>query len=121
MAIDKVVLLISMGVLSRPFFLAYLCAKKKRNFFVIFCLLLALVVDYIIAYFIVSFFYNDVFLNQVVKTFASLFYSFCIFTPFLELYNYLKICVINNKVNLSKFLALLILCALMIAFNNYLM
>lgn len=117
--IDSFVLLMIMGVLSRPFSLLVLVYREKKcNFKYILIALFLCMCSFALAFVVVSSMFRYSFPNLLVKTMAKIFVSYCLFTPFEQFYLYLKDGIKKDDVKFTRIILYLIFCFFAIFLNS---
>lgn len=108
-----------MGVLSRPFSLLVLAHReKKRNFKNILIAFMLCICAFPLAFLFVSSMFRYSFPNLLVKTIAKLFISYCLFTPFEQLYLYLRVGIKKDDVKLSRIILYMFFCVFAVFLNS---
>lgn len=113
--LDSFVLLLIMGVLSRPFSLIGLILKEKRHTLKDVCVTIFLCLcSFAMAFMILSAKYEYSFPNLFVETMAELFIAYCLFTPFEQLYLYMRGGIKNGGIKLSTIIAYVVSCVFVV-------
>ena len=113
--LDSFVLLLIMGVLSRPFSLIGLILKEKRHTLKDVCVTIFLCVcSLALAFMILSANSEYSFPNLFVKTMAELFIAYCLFSPFEQLYLYMRGGIKNGGIKLSTIIAYVVSCVFVV-------
>ena len=111
-------LLMIMGVLSRPFSLIGLvCKANKYNITVKIAFFLLCLCAFSLALLVVSSKSQYSFPNLFVKTIIKLFISYCLFTPFEQLFLYMKDGIKRGSVKLSIVITYIVFCIFIVFLN----
>ena len=115
----QIVQFVVLGVLARPFILVYYWWKQKeKKYLNLIYILFLLSILFVVSFKVVGCFYKDTTPNLLLRTVARLFYSFMLFSPFCNFFEYLRVGIKSGALKLKTILVYALICGFMLLLNR---